>query len=218
MRALLFFVSALAAAQTWPLTDPGVVAPIGVHVEAGTYRDAACIRVTQTAGNPGDGATAGIAIVPGVTFRNGTIDVEVASTLSPTASGAARGFIGIAFRISPKGERFEYIYLRPTNARADDQVRRNHSVQYSSHPDFPWQRMRKEFPEMYESHADMEAGVWTKMRIAVKGDRAELYLHGGAQPALIANGLKLGDVAGGIALWIGPGTVGHFRNLVVRPE
>jgi hypothetical protein len=218
MRALFFFVSALAAAQTWPLTDPATVTPIGVQVEAASYRGAACVRVTQAAGNPGDGATAGIAMIPGATIHNGTIEVEVASTLSPNASGAARGFIGIAFRCSPKGDRFEYIYLRPTNSRADDQVRRNHSVQYSSHPDYPWQRMRKDFPETYESYADMEAGAWTKMRIVVKGERAELYLQGTAQPALIANGLKLGDAGGGVSLWIGPGTVGHFRNLEVRAE
>src|SRR5438128_8445754 len=46
----------------------------------------------------------------------------------------ARGFIGIAFRV--RGDRYEYIYLRPTNGRADDQVRRNHSTQYSAHPSF----------------------------------------------------------------------------------
>lgn len=83
-----------------------------------------------------------------------------------------RGFIGVAFNVSPGGERFEYIYLRPDNGRAGDQVRRNHSTQYSSHPDFPWPRMRKEFPEKYESYVDLEPGVWTPMRIEVSGASA----------------------------------------------
>ena len=55
---------------------------------------------------------------------------------------SARGFIGIAFRLQGDG-RYECIYL-PTNGRADDQVRRNHSTQYSSHRDFDFARARKE--------------------------------------------------------------------------
>jgi hypothetical protein len=43
----------------------------------------------------------------------------------PSLRFASRGF-GIAFRV--QGNRFEYIYLRPTNGRADDQIRRNHFV------------------------------------------------------------------------------------------
>jgi len=58
-------------------------------------------------------------------FHNGGIEVELAGRPVAGASGDARGFIGIAFRL--QNGRFEYIYLRPTNGRADDQVRRNHS-------------------------------------------------------------------------------------------
>ena len=57
------------------------------------------------------------------------------------------------------------------------------------------------------------------MKIEVQGDRARLYVHGAAQPALLVNDLKLGASAkGAIALWIGPGTVGHFANLRVTPR
>jgi hypothetical protein len=67
-------------------------------------------------------------------------------------------------------------YLRPTNGRADDQVRRNHSAQYISSPEFPWYLLRKEFPEKYESY--FVPGEWTKMRIEVKGNRATLSVSG----------------------------------------
>ena len=87
--------------------------------------------------------TLGLAIVKDVTFANGTIEVDVAGQRGPYAVPDDRGFIGVAFRISPGAERFEYIYLRPDNGRAADQVRRNHSTQYASHPDFPWPRLRK---------------------------------------------------------------------------
>jgi hypothetical protein len=79
----------------------------------------------------------------------------------PGAPADARGFIGIDFRGQEHGARTESIYLRPTNGRADDQLRRNHSVQYDSVPDFPWFRLRKESPGVYESYTDLEAGEWS---------------------------------------------------------
>src|SRR5262249_2611253 len=70
------------------------------------------------------------AFVPGLDFHDGTIEVDVAGSLLPSALSGARGFIGIAFRIDAEGGSFscEGFYIRPTNARAEDQVRRNHST------------------------------------------------------------------------------------------
>ncbi len=154
------------------------------------------------------------AVVKDTSFLNGTIEVDVAGQPAAGAGTAARGFIGIAFRIQGDG-RYEYIYLRPTNGRADDQVRRNHSTQYSSHPDFDFARSRQEAPEKYESYVDLEPGVWTKFKIEVDGRRARLYVHGADQPSLIVNDLKLEPQAGGVALWVGPGTEGYFSNLKI---
>lgn len=211
------FTFFLLLAQVLPLA-PANVRPIGIRAESAVYQGQPCLRLAEAPGKPAQGPGAGIAVVKGSSFRNGVISLEVASTLGPGAAAAARGFIGVAFRVSEDASKYEYIYLRPANGRTDDQVRRNHSIQYSSHPGFPWQRMRKEFPEMYESYVDLEPGVWTRMRIAVKNARAELYVHGNTQPNLIVKDLKLPEAAGGVALWIGPGTVGHFRNLVVSAE
>ncbi len=157
----------------------------------------------------------GLAVLKNVVFKDGTIEVELAGRPSTGASAAARGFVGIAFRVQGGGEKFENIYLRPTNGRADDMARRNHSTQYASEPDWGWERLRKESPGIYESYVDLEPGAWTKYKIVVKGTRAELYVHGAAQPCLIVKDLKLGEVSGGIALWIGPGTEAHFANLKV---
>jgi hypothetical protein len=161
--------------------------------------------------------TLGLAIVNGVKFRDGTIEVDVAGRRGPYAVPDDRGFIGVAFRVTPGADRFEYVYLRPDNGRAQDQVRRNHSVQYASHPDFPWPRLRKEFPERYESYVDLESGVWTRMRVEVSGATAKLFVHDAPQPALVVNDLKLPPAEGGVALWIGAGTEGFFANLRVRP-
>jgi hypothetical protein len=154
------------------------------------------------------------AMVKGATFHNGEIEVEVAGRPAGGAFTTARGFIGVAFRV--QNGQFEYIYLRPTNGRADDQVRRNHSTQYSSHPNFSFADARQQAPEKYESYVDLEVGAWTRYRIAVDGTKARLFVHGAAQPCLIVNDLKLGDSSGGVALWIGPGTEGYFSGLKIK--
>ena len=52
----------------------------------------------------------------------------------------------------------------------------------------------------------------------VHGTNASLYVGASAEHCLIVHDLKLGDVEGGVALWIGPGTEGYFRNLKVSGE
>ncbi|WP_157262922.1 hypothetical protein [Pedobacter steynii] len=149
-------------------------------------------------------------------FSNGIIEIDISGKPAQTSSKDARGFVGIAFRIADDNSRFECIYLRPTNGRAEEQERRNHSVQYISYPDFPWHKLRKDFPEKYESYVDLQPGEWTKIKIEVEGNKAKLYVHGNSQPTLIINDLKLGtDINGSIGLWIGPGTEAHFSNAYV---
>jgi hypothetical protein len=150
-------------------------------------------------------------------FGDGVIEVEVASELVTNAPAYARGFIGLTFRVDKEG-RFESIYLRPTNSVADDQVRRNHSVQYVAYPDYRFDRLRRESPEKYESYAELDLGRWIAMKIVVSGQKAELYLDGKTQPALIVNDLKFGTgQRGGVGVWLESGTVAYFRNLRVTP-
>jgi hypothetical protein len=172
-------------------------------------RDAVKVVAAGTAGN----ATSYV-VVKDVQFRDGTIEVDLAGQPAAGASSGARGFIGMAFRLQPDG-RYEYVYLRPTNGRADDQVRRNHSTQYSSFPDFDFARSRHEAPEKYESYVDLQPGVWTKYKIEVTGKSARLYVNGAEQPCLIVDDLKLEPREGGVALWVGPGTEGYFSNLKI---
>ena len=156
-----------------------------------------------------------LAVIDGVEFTNGVIEAEIAGAPAAGAAEGARGFVGIAFRLHNDLRTYQDAdYLRPTNGRADDQERQNHALQYVSHPDWPWFRLRKETPSRYESYADLLPGEWTQIRIEVRGERARLYVQGQPQPALIVNDVKSGAQGkGGVALWLGSGTVAHFRNL-----
>ena len=159
-----------------------------------------------------------LVVIEGVDFANGTIEAEIAGAVAPGAAEAARGFVGIAFRLQKDMKTYDAFYLRPTNGRADDQERRNHAAQYIAHPAWPWFRLRKETPGRYESYVDLVPGEWTKIRIEVRGDKARLYVHDQAQPTLVVNDVKSGaQASGAVALWLGPGTVAHFRNLRVSP-
>ena len=202
---IAFPTTAFVCAQTADQLEPH-----GVTVASVSYQGKNAVRIDAlpTAGNGQS-----YAILKGSRFHNGTIEVDLAGKPGANAAAGARGFIGIAFRV--RGERYEYIYLRPTNGRADDQVRRNHSTQYGAQPDYDYERLRRESPEKYESYVDLEPGVWTHCRIVIDGTKARLYVHNASQPCLIVDDLKLGDSEGAVALWVGPGTEGYFASLKI---
>ncbi len=157
--------------------------------------------------------------VKGVNFHDGTIEVKVLSRLLKGAPEFARGFIGIAFRIDKDNSKYESIYIRPTNGRAEDQVRRNHSIQYYSYPDYKFDVLRKRAPEKYESYADMALDQWITLRVEVKGATAKLFIDANPQPSLVVNDLKRGpDATGGIALWVEVGTEGFFSDVKITKK
>ena len=187
---------------------------VNTKAEIVMYRGRKALHLAP-APNHETGQQSMVALVAGTDFKDGMIEVEVAGLPIIAMDPTARGFVGVEFRAREHGARAENIYLRPTNGRADDQLRRNHSAQYESVPEFPWHRLREEAPGVYESYVDLEAGAWTKMRIEITGTKARLYVNGTTQPCLIVNDLKLGDVRGQIGLWAYIATDAYFSNLKI---
>lgn len=210
----IFAAGSASQAQTISLDAVDQLKLVNVKAETVTFKGRKALRVIEAAGT---GNVESLVILPKTDFQDGIIEVDLAGEPGPGAAEGARGFVGMAFRVAPDASRFECFYLRPTNGRAEDQVRRNHSAQYVSHPGFPWPKLRKEFPEKYETYVDLVAGEWTKVKIEVRGEKARLYVNGVEQPTLLVNDLKQGQTKGAIALWIGPGTVAHFANVRIAP-
>src|SRR5260221_8295652 len=205
--------AALAFGAEIPIDVPKLQ-PRNVKVEAVNYQGRAATRISDAATSDlPDGSR--LAIVTGTDFEDGTIEIDVAGDSLPGVSPVARGFTGIAFRVANDGASYECFYLRPKNGRSEDQAQRNHSTQYESIPEFPWRRLRKETPSVYESYVDLVAGAWTKVKIVVKGKTARLYVNAVEQPALIINELKHGESKCAVALWIDAGTRAHFANLKI---
>jgi hypothetical protein len=204
-----------AQTKSVPLDPLNGLKPLNVKAESVTYRGRKSVRITDASASAPDGAR--LAIVSGTDFADGVIEAELTGDALPGMPDTVRGFTGIAFRVSPDGAQYECLYLRPKNGRSEDQLQRNHSTQYISAPDFPWQRLRSETPGKYESYVDLEPGAWTKVKIDVRGDKARLYVNGAIQPALIVDDLKRGKSKGAVALWIGPGVIAHFAQLRIGP-
>jgi len=202
------------AAGTLALDTLNGLEMVDTKAEVVNYRGRPAVHLLPLPNQPKDYSM--LAIVSGTDFKDGTIEIDVAGSPRKDADPTDRGFIGVAFRSQERGNRAEYFYLRPTNGRSDDQLRRNHSVQYVSAPDYPWERLRKETPGVYESYADLDPGAWTKMKVVVSGAKAQLYVNGADQPCLIVNDLKLGETHGQIVLWAYGTTDGYFSNLKVK--
>ncbi|NWG45024.1 MAG: hypothetical protein HXY25_00555 [Alphaproteobacteria bacterium] len=214
LSSLVAAVLATAAtAQMADLSDPDALTARNVALSTAEHRGVSALRVVE-AGERSEGEDK-LAIVLPDGFRDGTIEVMLAGDRVEGAPEGARGFVGLAFRVQPDGSAFEAIYLRPYNGRSEDQLQRNHSIQYISYPAAGWRTLREETPGKYESYVDLEPGAWTRLRIEVAGTTARAYVGEASQPALIVRDLRMGTAEGGVALWIGPGTLAHFRDLSI---
>ncbi len=218
-QASILPLNSLDGLEVQSIREDGVD-PVKTKADVATYRGHRAVRVVNDDGLTATGTPAGahaIAMVKASDFKDGTIEADVVGLPREGAPPTTRGFVGIAFHVQDHGSRYESIYLRMLNARADDQLQRNHSTQYVSQPDFTWQRLRKDNPGVYESYVDLEPGAWTRIKIVVAGTKASLYVNGAEQPCLIVNDLKLGETHGQVALWTGSNTEAYFSNLTVRP-
>ncbi len=201
--------------RSWTLESADQVKIQGVDVSPATYKGQKALRVDYVQGE----GEAHYAELLESEFENGIIELDLTGMPGENAGQGARGFVGVAFRITDDNSKFECFYLRPANGRASDQLRRNHSTQYFSFPDYPWYRLRQETPGKYESYVDLVPGEWTRVRIEVSGEQAKLFVHGSDQPCLIVNDLKHGPLLkGSIGLWIGPGTEAYFSNITITRQ
>nr|WP_315161492.1 hypothetical protein [uncultured Flavobacterium sp.] len=151
-----------------------------------------------------------------VAMENGTIEVKMLSRIMENSPfPAARGFIGVAYRVEQENKNFDAIYLRPSNGRADDQLRRNHTIQYFSYPGNTFGRLRKEANGLYETYADIGLNEWIDVRIELQDEKAVLYINNQKSPSFIVTKMLGTSKKGSIALWVEIGTIGYFKDLKV---
>lgn len=151
-------------------------------------------------------------------FENGAIEVKMYSQIQdPSPFQSAQGFIGLAFRINEGDSAFESIYLRPRVGRSDNQLFRNHTVQYYAYPDYKFERLRKEAPGRYETTAPVDINEWITMRIEVEGEKAAMFINDAPYSTFVVDRMLGKTTHGGIGLWVDIGAIGYFKDLKVTP-
>jgi hypothetical protein len=212
LAATALSAQAPAPVQSFPLrTTAGLIAP-KVKTEAVQYLGHDAVRITMD----GDDHE-GLALLPGTDFQDGVIEADIALKATTPPGVRYPGFVGIAFRARPDASHYELFYLRPGNSASPDQAQRNHSVQYAAEPGLGWYPLRRQWPSIYESHADLAFETWTKVRIEVTGRAAKLYLNGSSKPSLVVDGLKSENLHGAVGLWSYTDEEAYFSNVRITP-
>ena len=156
--------------------------------------------------------SAGLNWIKDAQFTNGTIDVDLKGR-----DVFQQSFLGIAFHGGDTAN-YDVVYFRPFNFRSADTLRRQHAVQYMSIPSYPWDRLRKEHPLVYEQpvHPAPGAEDWFHATIVVKNKWISVYVNHAASPSLQAE-LLAGIRNRKIGLWA-DGLKGRFANLVITED
>jgi len=210
----MLFLLLSSTPHLFPLHSTKGLIPFDVAPKAVVYRGRRAVFLSTDK----DTRFGSMAVLPGVEFRDGVVEFDVAGYPNKNAGPGNRGFVGLAFRVSEDRHSYENFYLRMTNGRSASQELRNHAVQYCSLPDYTWDRLRKERPFRYEAYTDLVVGAWTHVRISVYGTEAKFWVGRGKQPCLIVHDLIHGDSHGKLALWTASHSSAYFSNLRVRPS
>ncbi|MGC3943058.1 MAG: DUF1080 domain-containing protein [Chryseolinea sp.] len=155
----------------------------------------------------------GLAIFNDLQFDNGTIEFDVKGRNVMQAS-----FVGIAFLLQDRNT-YDAVYFRPFNFMNADTARRRRAVQYISHPNYPWDKLREQHPGKYENKVSPvpNADDWFHAKVVVEGKNVSVYVNNSSTPSLQVT--RLTDASTGkIALWTGNGSNASFSNLVVTEK
>lgn len=194
-------VSRIADGRIWHLVN----AESHVAVEAGR----SVVTLAPVGGNR-KGSNVALALVTGVTFTEGTIDVDLRGGGETAAS-----FVGVAFGVAGP-DRYEAIYFRPFRFRSTDPVDRSHAVQYIAWPEHTWEVLRARSPGVYETAIAPvpDPAGWFHAHLAITRATVQVFIDGAAQPTLVVQRLR--SDTGGIGLWV-DSQPSSFANLQIHP-
>ena len=155
----------------------------------------------------------GMAIFNMADFKYGTFEIDIKGENNP-----GRSFVGLAFNISDE-DGYEVVYFRPFNFVAEEQIRRDHMVQYVFHPEYTWRKLRTEFPGEFEAEIidPPDPDDWFTARIEVLPDQVLAYLKGEEEPVLKVRRLT-STRSGKIGLWVGFNSSGRFANVKIKEK
>jgi hypothetical protein len=147
----------------------------------------------------------------GLNFTDGTIEFDAKGQSAPRQSC----FVGVAFRVQD-AKTYDAVYFRPFNFRATDPEQKAHAVQYISHPQWTWQKLRAEKTGQFEKPINPapDGDAWFHAKIVIARPKVSVFVNGAAEPSLVV--LELSDRTGGsVGLW--STASGMIANLRITP-
>lgn len=152
----------------------------------------------------------GLAILKDETFEEGEILVEIKGENNP-----GKSFVGIAFNIQNDSV-YEAVYFRPFNFQSEEQIRREHSMQYIYHPKNTWRYLRTNFEGQYEATFPRKPNPddWFAVRLHIDDTHVTVYDSETDAQLLKVERLTT-QTSDRIALWTGFNSKGWFRNLKI---
>jgi hypothetical protein len=195
-------ISQINDGKTWSL--------INADCAAATEEGKSVVRL-KPRGQSRTGSVIGMALVEGLDFAEGTIDVDLKGKGKFQTS-----FVGVAFGVAD-GKTFEAVYFRPFNFLRDDKAYRARAVQYVAWPDHPWEKLRKETPGAYESAVNPvpDPAGWFHARVEVTRKKVSVFVNEAKQPCLVVDRLASRE-GGRVGLWV-DSRDGAFANLKIVP-
>jgi Domain of Unknown Function (DUF1080) len=153
----------------------------------------------------------GLALVEGVDFAEGTLEVDLKGK-----GRSVRSFLGLAFSVAD-GRAFEAVYFRPFNFLKDDKTFRERAVQYVAWPDHTWEKLRETKPGAFESAVKPvpDPSGWFHARIEVTKQKVSVWVDDAKEPCLVVDRLANRE-KGKVGLWV-DSQEGAFRNLKIAP-
>lgn len=157
-------------------------------------------------------ANDGLTVLKNFEFSNGIIEFDVKGK-----NVVQQSFVGMAFHGQDE-KTYDAIYFRPFNFKNTDTARRSRAVQYVSMPDFPWEKLRAEFPGKYENKVNPvpDPDGWFHVKVIVDGKKITVFVNNSQTPSLQVEKLS-NATKGGLALWAGNNSGGSFANLTITP-
>ena len=145
--------------------------------------------------------SASIAYPKALNFKDGTIELDIASAAGKNA------FVGLAFRIRDD-HHYEVVYFRPGSSGSIN------AVQYmpEKKAEFDWWDYES---DKYQAKATLPLTTWFHVKAVIAGRQFTVYVNDMSNPVMVRNDLDPTLESGSAGFWLGNCTSGAYKNLVI---
>jgi hypothetical protein len=208
--SLLLLLSNFSFAQKskqfdlFKLQIEGKLKTVNRGIKSLTQGDKTFIQLSEEKGE-------GLVWLPISTFDKGVVDIEMRGQ-----DVFQKSFIGIAFH-GQNDSTFEAVYCRPFNFMTKDSVRHIHAIQYISHPNFPWKKLRDERNAVFEKEIinPPNPNDWFTMTLLIEDKTIKAFINHRKNPSLVVQRLT-DNKTGKLGIFVGDGAGGDFKNIIVK--